>query len=152
MVIGFKENGKSLLITWKIITILLVFFWPLFKCILFMSANRPGVMKDPDHKVSTLYHLDIPTWCNITLFVTFFLDLYLGLGLAYIEEQESKKENTALNDVRVETDEERRPLFEPKENYGENITKNDNHVHGHGCQCRRFSCQFCSLRAHSYIT
>ena len=141
MVISFKENGKFLLIAWEALTIFIVFFWPLFKCILFMSTNCPKVMKDPDHKVSTLDHLDIPKWCNITLFCTTFLDLYLGFGLAHIEDEEIKNENTALNDVRVETDEERRPLFEPKENYGDNITNDDKNVHGQACQCRGFSCQ-----------
>ena len=141
MMIGFKENGKSLLITWQTLTIFLVLFWPVFKCILFISTHRLEFMKDPDHKVSTLDHLDIPKWCNITLFFTTFLDLYLGFGLAHIEDEESKNENTALNDVRVETDEERRPLFEPKENYGDNITNDDKNVHGQACQCRGFSCQ-----------
>ena len=68
--------------------------------------------------------MDIPSWCNITLVVTTCLDLYLGLGLLHIEEQESKNENTALNDVRVDIDEERRPLVQQNENFEANVENN----------------------------
>ena len=125
MVIGFKENSK--LNSWQTLTLLLlVYFWAIFKFLLFISTKHDN--------------LDYPSWWIITLFCTTCLDLYLGWGLVCIE-KENENENTDLNDVRVETDEERRPLFEPKENYGDNITNNDKHVHGQACQCRRFSCQ-----------
>ena len=122
MVIGFKENGKFQLKTWQTtVTSYLVIIWVIFKSILFISKYRQAVLEDPDHKVSTPDNLDDPSWWFITLLCTTFLDLYLTWGLICIEE-EKESENTALNDVRVETDEEKRPLFEP------NITNIDERV------------------------
>ena len=135
MVIGFKENGKFLLKTGQTLTLVLVYFWPSFKCFLFLILT-----KGPDHKVYTLAELDYSTWLiTIILLCTTFLNFCLAF--AFLPFLEKEIENTSLNDVRVETDEERRPLFEPKENYGDNITNNDKHVHGQACQCLRFSCQ-----------
>ena len=104
--IEFKEKSKFMLKIWQKLAFPVFLIAVLFKVILIRSTQDPSY-ENPKHKL------------EVYIFIcTTALDLYFrNNGFEHV--------NAALGHVVEETDEERRPLFEHKDN----ITNNGSPVH-----------------------
>ena len=101
LIIEFKEKGKFMLKIWQKLAFKVFLIAALFKLILALSI-RDQMHENPEHELEVF-----------VLFFTTVFDLSLrNDGIEHV--------NTALGHVLEETDEERRPLFEHKDNITNN--------------------------------
>ena len=107
LIIEFKEKSIFMLKIWQKLAFPVFFIVGLFKVILILSI-QDQMYENPEHELEVF-----------VLFLTTVFDLSLrNDGMEHIK--------AALGYVLEESDEERRPLFEHKEN----ITNNGSPVHG----------------------
>ena len=103
---------------WQILALPFFVVSASFKVTLLLSMQEPR-FADADHKISNM----VLNWWIIILLWTTPLDwVFRVFAFGYV--------NDSLIVFKKETNEERRPLFEPKKNSGDNITNNDGLVHG----------------------
>ena len=107
LIIEFKEKSKFMLKIWQKFTFKVFLMKALFKLIMLLSI-QDQMYENPEHQFGAYI-----------FFLTTTFDLsFRNDGAEHV--------NAALGDVLEETDEERRPLFEHKDN----VTNNGSPVHG----------------------
>ena len=124
LIIDFKEKSKFILKIWRSLSLRANLISASFKVILALSIENP-LFKVPEHKSE--YDMNFKVAKNWYLKFAFNdpkvgkLILLSTIGLAsYFYIFGLKQVNAALEDIVEETDEEQRPLFEIKENSGDN--------------------------------
>ena len=107
LIIDFKEKSKFMLKIWQKFVYKVFLVKALFKLILTLSIHDQ-MYENPEHQFQAYI-----------FFITMAFDLsFRNEGIDHV--------NATLGDVLEETDEERRPLFEHKDN----VTNNGSPVHG----------------------